>query len=122
MTVDEYEAIKLADHLGLYQQEAALRMGVSRPTFGRILESARRKMAEFLVCGRALRIEGGAIAPAARCRAKCGSCHAEWEEEEGGGRRCPHCRCPAREQKCSCGKDAGRCTDGACCPKTVSQS
>lgn len=61
MTLDELEALRLADLDGLYQEDAAARMGVSRPTLGRILESARRKVAEALVLGRALRIEGGPV-------------------------------------------------------------
>jgi predicted DNA-binding protein (UPF0251 family)/predicted Fe-Mo cluster-binding NifX family protein len=61
LTVDEFEAIRLADLEGHYQEEAAVRMNVSRPTFGRIIESARRKIAEALVQGKALRIEGGKV-------------------------------------------------------------
>jgi predicted DNA-binding protein (UPF0251 family)/predicted Fe-Mo cluster-binding NifX family protein len=59
LTLDEFEAVRLADHEGLYQEAAALRMGVSRQTFGRIVESARRKIAGALVNGCALRVEGG---------------------------------------------------------------
>jgi predicted DNA-binding protein (UPF0251 family) len=59
LTVDELEALRLADLDGLYHAKAAARMGVSRQTFGNILESARRKSAECLVYGRALRIHGG---------------------------------------------------------------
>ncbi len=58
---DEAEALRLADLEGLYQEAAARRMGVSRPTFGRILESARRKAADAIINGKALRIEGGVI-------------------------------------------------------------
>ncbi|MGM0578909.1 MAG: DUF134 domain-containing protein [Myxococcota bacterium] len=60
LTVDEVEALRLADLEGRYQQDAAESMGVSRATFGRIVASARRKTAEALVGGKALRIEGGA--------------------------------------------------------------
>jgi len=69
LTVDEFEAIRLADLEGLYQEEAARRMNVSRQTFGRILEAAHRKVADVLVHGKALSIEGGPIevaGPAAR--------------------------------------------------------
>jgi predicted DNA-binding protein (UPF0251 family)/predicted Fe-Mo cluster-binding NifX family protein len=62
LTFDEAEAIRLADLEGLYQQAAAQRMGVSRQTFGRIIEVARRKMADALINGRALRIDGGSVA------------------------------------------------------------
>ncbi len=56
--IDEYESIRLADWLGLYHEEAAARMNVSRQTFGRILESARKKTADAILHGKALRIEG----------------------------------------------------------------
>ncbi len=59
MTLDEFEALRLADLEGLYQEEAARRMNVSRPTFSRIVDAARRKTADALVHGKALCIEGG---------------------------------------------------------------
>lgn len=61
LTVDEMEAIRLADLNGLYQDQAAEEMNVSRQTFGRIIESARRKVAQVLCRGCVLRIEGGSI-------------------------------------------------------------
>ena len=57
--LDEFEAIRLADYEQLYQEDAAIRMNVSRQTFGRIVDSARRKIADALVHGKALKIEGG---------------------------------------------------------------
>ncbi len=59
--LDEAEAIRLADLEGLYQEAAARKMGVSRQTLGRILEEARRKVADALINGKALRLEGGEI-------------------------------------------------------------
>ncbi|MBX7255085.1 MAG: DUF134 domain-containing protein [Candidatus Hydrogenedentes bacterium] len=59
--LDELEALRLADLEGLYHGDAAERMGVSRATFGRIVEAARRKVAEALVAGRLLVIEGGEV-------------------------------------------------------------
>jgi predicted DNA-binding protein (UPF0251 family) len=61
MTLDEFEALRLADLDGLYQEQAAERMRVSRPTFARIVDAARRKVADVLVHGKALRIEGGPV-------------------------------------------------------------
>jgi len=61
MALDEFEALRLADLEGLYQEQAAARMGVSRTTFGRIVESAHRKVAEALVQGKALHIRGGPV-------------------------------------------------------------
>jgi len=74
MTLDEFEALRLADLDGLYQEEAAGRMNVSRPTFSRIVDSARRKVADALVHGKALRMEGGPVHMTGRrcCRAHDG--------------------------------------------------
>ena len=59
LLLDEFEAMRLADLEGMYHEEAARTMGVSRQTFGRILGSARRKVVDALVNVRLLRIEGG---------------------------------------------------------------
>jgi predicted DNA-binding protein (UPF0251 family) len=61
LTVDEFEAIRLTNLEGLYQADAAEKMSVSRQTFGRILESAHKKIADALVHGKALFIKGGPI-------------------------------------------------------------
>lgn len=61
LTLDELEAIRLADFMGLYQEEAAKQMGISRPTFGRVINSARKKVAEFLIEGKMLFVEGGPV-------------------------------------------------------------
>jgi predicted DNA-binding protein (UPF0251 family) len=76
MTLDEFEAVRLADLDGLYHGRAAERMGVSRPTFSRIVESAHAKIADALVHGKALRMEGGPVdqarGPRQCCRAHAG--------------------------------------------------
>ena len=56
LNLDEFEAIRLADHLALYHEEAAERMGISRATFGRIIGEARSKVADALVNGKRLQI------------------------------------------------------------------
>ncbi len=61
LTSDEFEAIRLADMEGLYQEIVADKMNVSRPTVGRILTTAHKKIAEALVTGKAIRVEGGEI-------------------------------------------------------------
>jgi len=61
ITLDEYEAFRLADHIGLSHIEAAEEMGISRPTFTRLIEKARKKIAEFIIQGKLLTIEGGNI-------------------------------------------------------------
>jgi predicted DNA-binding protein (UPF0251 family) len=57
LRVDEMEAIRLADYEGLYQQECADKMGISRTTFSRLIESARKKIADALLNTKALRIQ-----------------------------------------------------------------
>jgi predicted DNA-binding protein (UPF0251 family) len=59
LTVDEFEALRLKDLEGLEQETAAGRMAVSQPTFHRILSTARKKIADAIVNGKAIRIEGG---------------------------------------------------------------
>jgi len=77
LTLDEYEAFRLADYLNLDQESAAHRMEISRPTFTRLIESARNKIADFLVNGRSLQIEGGSIHFQMNL-IKCRSCGAEF--------------------------------------------
>ena len=54
---DEMEAIRLSDYEGLYQQECADKMGISRTTFSRLIESARKKIADAFVNTKALNIQ-----------------------------------------------------------------
>ncbi len=93
LTVDEFEAIRLADYEGLYQEQAAEKMSVSRQTFGRIMESAHRKVADVLINGKAMKIEGGVIELAKTRKFKCHDCGHEWSLPFGTGRppRCPSC-------------------------------
>jgi predicted DNA-binding protein (UPF0251 family) len=102
LSVDELEALRLADLEGLYQDDAAARMGVSRPTFARVVEAARRKVAAALVRGQALRIGGGPVAFVGERRFRCEACPHEWSLPFGTGR--PE-GCPA------CGSDAFRRID-----------
>ena len=61
LSVDEFEAIRLKDYQGMDQTSAAGKMGISQPTFQRLLESARKKIADAMVNGKAIRIEGGSF-------------------------------------------------------------
>jgi predicted DNA-binding protein (UPF0251 family) len=94
LAVDEFEAIRLADLEGLYQDQAAEKMKVSRQTFGRIVESAHRKVAEALVKGKALKIEGGEVEMASMRKFSCYNCQHSWELPYGTGRpgNCPSCK------------------------------
>ena len=121
LAVDECEAIRLADLEGLYQEQAAEKMKVSRQTFGRIIESAHKKVAEALVKGKALKIEGGEFEMAPMRKFRCSDCQHSWELPYGTGRpgNCPSCksgnihrvqedRGPAR----GFGGEQGRCCRG----------
>jgi len=94
LTVDEFEAVRLADLEGLYQEQAAEKMNVSRQTFGRIIESAHKKVAEALVKGKALKIEGGQFEMASMRKFRCDECQHSWELPYGTGRpeNCPSCK------------------------------
>ena len=59
LSVEEAEAIRLKDLEGLEQEQSAKKMNVSRPTFQRVLASARQKIADALLNGKAIKIEGG---------------------------------------------------------------
>jgi predicted DNA-binding protein (UPF0251 family) len=102
MTLDELEAIRLADLQGLYHEAAALRMKVSRQTFGRIIESAHRKVADALIHGKALQLKGGDVAMAGMRTFRCSGCRNSWQLPFGTGRPSA---CPA------CGSDNIRRTD-----------
>lgn len=59
LSIGEYEAIRLVDLEGVDQTQTAEKMGISQPTLNRTLTSARNKIADALVNGKAIRIEGG---------------------------------------------------------------
>lgn len=97
MSFDEFEAIRLADVEGLYQEEAARQVQVSRQTFGNILASARRKLGEMLVLGRMLNVKGGNIMVSQEERAfGCAACGHQWSLPFGVARpaECPSCSSP----------------------------
>ena len=94
LTVDEREAIRLADLQGLSHEEAGKLMGVSRATFGRIVQRARYAVADALINGKAINVEGGnyTLADTER-RFKCDECGHDWVAPHGTGRpaKCPEC-------------------------------
>ena len=92
LNVEEIEAIRLRDLESLEHEECAARMSVSRPTFHRILASARQKIADALINGKALRIQGGNYELATR-QLNCLQCGHLWESTVCCRRtRCPRCR------------------------------
>ncbi len=94
LSLDELEAVRLADLEELYQEEAARRMEVSRQTFGNIVASARRKLADCVVNGKLLRIQGGAVRLAGQRTFACEHCRRRWSLPNGSGppEACPGCR------------------------------
>ena len=94
LTMDEFEALRLADLEGLHHEQAAERMNVSRQTFGRIVEAARRKVAQVLVGGLALRVEGGMVQMTEQRTFLCDQCRHTWSVPYGTGRpgECPACK------------------------------
>ena len=59
LAVDEFEAVRLKDYLNLDQNECAEKMNISQPTFHRLVLSARKKIADAIVNGKAIKIGGG---------------------------------------------------------------
>ncbi len=95
--LEEVEAIRLKDLQGLDQEACARQMGLTRPTFQRLLATARRKLAAALVEARSIEIEGGHYTMNNRIF-ECLDCGEKWEEApcSEGGRHgyeiaCPKC-------------------------------
>ena len=108
VTLDGLEALRLADLEGLYHEEAASRMGVSRATFARVLAAARRTVADALVNGKALEIDGGVVERRSRTDWPCPVHGARRRRGRG-------CRCddedapgPGRGRGRGAGRGAGR--------------
>jgi predicted DNA-binding protein (UPF0251 family) len=98
LLVEELEAIRLKDAEGLEQEECGRLMNISQPTFYRVLESARRKIAEALTQGKAIRIEGGDFEMAER-KFACRSCGHSWEVPFCTGQRGIDMTCPKCESR-----------------------
>ncbi len=97
LKLEELEAIRLKDLEGLEQEECAEKMEVSRPTFQRILLSAREKVADSLVNGKIIHIGGGNFTQNI-CPVRCVDCGKEWLESyenlesiKNGEYSCPAC-------------------------------
>jgi predicted DNA-binding protein (UPF0251 family) len=77
LSLEEVESIRLKDFEGLEQEDCAQQMRISRPTFHRVLESARKKLADALTNGKAIQIDGGNFELAQRLF-KCSDDGYEW--------------------------------------------
>jgi len=98
LTVDEREALRLADLLDLSHEAAGQRMGVSRATFGRIIQRARKIVADALIHGKAIKVEGGNYRIVTEPgHFRCPGCGHHWTADCGSSRpvACPACRRPA---------------------------
>jgi uncharacterized protein len=118
LSMEEIEAIRLKDLEGLEQEQGAEKMNVSRPTFQRVLASARQKIAGALLQGKAIRIEGGRF-EFSPCHFKCLNDH-EWQlpfetATNSFPKSCPVCR--SLDVTCShqFGKECGNSGHIRCC-------
>ena len=102
LTVDERESIRLADLLDMSHEEAGRNMGVSRATFGRIVQRARKSIADAMINGKAINIEGGKYKITNTVKAKiktkertfiCPECNHKWEVTRNTkeSKNCPLC-------------------------------
>ncbi len=91
LSLEEAESLRLKELEGLEQEQGAKKMNVSRPTFQRILSSARNKVADAILNGKAIRIEGGNFELALN-RFRCHGGH-EWDTEDPADipANCPTC-------------------------------
>ena len=94
LTIDEYEALRLADLEKLYHENAARKMGISRQTFGNILTKAHYKIADCIINGKAIKIEGGVYRMDGTRTFLCKECKHHWQLPFGTGRprNCPSCK------------------------------
>ncbi len=118
LKLEELEALRLKDLVGMEQEECAQRMEVSRPTFQRILIAAREKVADSLIHGKSIRIEGGHFTQNL-CVVHCSSCGRIWKapfetmgENPAEGMPCPDCGASA--PSCRPAGGQGACPRGRC--------
>jgi len=91
ITIDEFEAIRLRDYHDIQQKRSAEIMGISQPTFHRILTSARKKISKALIEGNTIIIVGEDYITDKK-RYKCNICGFEWLSSEKEYEKCPDCQ------------------------------
>jgi len=90
ITIDEFEAIRLRDYHDVRQKKSAEIMGISQPTFHRILTSARKKISKALIEGNMIMIVGGEHITDKKTY-KCNICGFEWSNPKKEYDKCPEC-------------------------------
>lgn len=91
LIVDEFEAIRLKDYHNIKQKESAELMGISQPTFHRILNSARKKLAMALIEGKELIITGDEFM-IDQIKYLCEDCGFQWSNPQKEYEECPDCK------------------------------
>jgi uncharacterized protein len=91
ITIDEFEAIRLRDYHDIQQKRSAEIMGISQPTFHRILTSVRKKISKALIDGKTIIIVGEDYITDKK-RYKCNICGFEWLSPEKEYEKCPDCQ------------------------------
>jgi len=91
INIDEFEAIRLRDYLNIQQKKSAELMGISQPTFHRILVSARKKISKALIEGKSIIIIGQDYSTD-ESRYKCKACGFEWINPGKEYDKCPDCQ------------------------------
>ena len=94
LTIDEFEAIRLIDHLGLTQEESAMQMNVARTTVQAIYDNARKKIADAIINGKTLKIYGGSYRVCDNSAKCCGKNCRE--------HKCRHIMCHGDDKKHHC--------------------
>lgn len=111
LTLDELEAIRLADYEGLYQEQAAQKMQISRQTFGNIIASAHSKIADFLINTKQLSIGGGTV-EIDGCKLISVSCDHNLPDQPGmeHSDECPKCK----NNNLKCVNESNKATNSKC--------
>jgi predicted DNA-binding protein (UPF0251 family) len=123
LSVDELEALRLADLGNMYQDVAAEEIGVSRQTFGNIIKSARKKVADAIINGKALKIVSHGLSYSDSIRS-CRNCGVIWRKAVEKQVACPSCESKDNDIpdeafdtnsffRYGCGQGKGR--DRGCC-------
>jgi uncharacterized protein len=95
LTIDECEALRLADLEAYSQDKAAVKMKISRATFGRVVEKARKTVVDGLVHGKAIRIEGGHYQIGKISKYSCNNCKRNCPfpvSRDLKKKNCPYCK------------------------------